>query len=113
LRCDSESFGVGNLPLRSASSVNIRASSLQSPGDVLIVIAIVFISLLISCKVIANFLYNQLDKLIKVGWRLIDVLCHEGIILSGDFEHKIGKYGMNKIGRSNVIWIKKQKKNKQ
>lgn len=40
-RCDSESFGVGNLPLRSASSVNILASSPQSSGDVLIVIAIV------------------------------------------------------------------------
>ena len=44
-RCDSESFGVGNLPLRSASSVKILASSPQSSGDVLIVIAIVFISL--------------------------------------------------------------------
>ncbi|WP_290145846.1 hypothetical protein, partial [Turicimonas muris] len=41
LRCDSESFGVGNLPLRSASSVKILASSPQSSGDVLIVIAIV------------------------------------------------------------------------
>ena len=40
-RCDSESFGVGNLPLRSASSVKILASSPQSSGDVLIVIAIV------------------------------------------------------------------------
>ena len=43
LRCDSESLGVGNLPLRSASSVKIRASSPQSSGDVLIVIAMSFI----------------------------------------------------------------------
>lgn len=41
LRCDSESFGVGNLPLRSASSVKILASSPQSSGDVLIVIAMI------------------------------------------------------------------------
>lgn len=34
LRCDSESLGVGNLPLRSASSVKILASSPQSSGDV-------------------------------------------------------------------------------
>lgn len=40
LRCDSESLGVGNLPLRSASSVKIRASSPHNSGDVLIVIAI-------------------------------------------------------------------------
>ena len=40
LRWASESFGVGNLPLRSASSVKIRASSPHSSGDVLIVIAI-------------------------------------------------------------------------
>lgn len=47
LRCDSESFGVGNLPLRSASSVKIRASSPQSSGDVLIVIAIIRIFFLV------------------------------------------------------------------
>lgn len=47
LRCDSESFGVGNLPLRSASSVKILASSPQSSGDVLIVIAMIIISLLL------------------------------------------------------------------
>lgn len=41
LRCDSESFDVGNLPLRSTSSVKILASSPESSGDVLIVIAIV------------------------------------------------------------------------
>lgn len=41
LRCESESFGVGNLPLRSASSVKILASSPQSSGDVLIVIAMI------------------------------------------------------------------------
>ncbi|WP_289871647.1 hypothetical protein, partial [uncultured Duncaniella sp.] len=40
-RCDSESFGVGNWPLRSASSVKIFASSPQSSGDVLIDIAII------------------------------------------------------------------------
>ena len=38
--CLLERRGVGNLPLRSASSENIRASSPQSSGDVLIDIAI-------------------------------------------------------------------------
>lgn len=42
LRWASESFGVGNLPLRCASSVKLLASSPQSSGDVLIVIAISF-----------------------------------------------------------------------
>ncbi|MGM9868747.1 MAG: hypothetical protein ACI30R_03845, partial [Sodaliphilus sp.] len=34
LRYDSENLSVGNLPLRSASSLKIRASSPQSSGDV-------------------------------------------------------------------------------
>lgn len=43
LRCSFDSFGVGNLLLRSASSVKRIASSPQSSGDVLIVIAIILI----------------------------------------------------------------------
>lgn len=40
LRCDSESLGVGRLPLRAASSANNLASSPHNSGEVFIVIAI-------------------------------------------------------------------------
>lgn len=57
LRCDSESFGVGNLPLRSASSVKILASSPQSSGDVLIVIAMIFLySFIVQLQMYNKFL---------------------------------------------------------
>ena len=75
LRWASESLGVGNLPLRSASSVKIRASSPQSSGEVFIVIAIILSPfLLLVYKVTTNFSHNQsiinltlLFRLWKVG----------------------------------------------
>lgn len=70
LRCDSESFGVGNLPLRSASSVKILASSPQSSGDVLIVIAIIR-SFYLDYKYTTNYLHFQSDGLIIIVFTLL------------------------------------------
>lgn len=70
LRCDSESFGVGNLPLRSASSVKILASSPQSSGDVLIVIAIIR-SFYLDYKYTTNYLHFQPDGLIIIVFTLL------------------------------------------
>ena len=69
LRCDSESFGVGNLPLRSASSVKILVSSPQSSGDVLIVIAIIR-SFYLDYKYTTNYLHFQPDGLIIIVFSL-------------------------------------------